>query len=63
MSLNGKYWATKRKRWDDPEERTRAMEIVKGQVAKDAGVTHLEGVMHEFKPKNGAMLRIYSSPF
>ena len=63
LSLDGKYWAMKCKRWNDPEEHTRAMENMRGQATKDAGVTYLMEGMHEFKLKNGAVLRAYPSPY
>ncbi|KAM0311642.1 hypothetical protein ACHAO8_007039 [Botrytis cinerea] len=38
-------------------------EIMKGDMARDAGVTYLEEGVHDFSLENGAALRIYASPY
>lgn len=67
LSLDGAYW----KRLiccddDDPEdiaEHDSAMEIFKGPLAKEAGVTYLEEGLNTFTLKNGARFTIYTSPY
>ncbi|KAJ8064024.1 hypothetical protein OCU04_007865 [Sclerotinia nivalis] len=45
------------------EDHARAMEVMKGQLAKEAGVIYLEEGIHSFKLKNGATFKIYASPY
>jgi predicted MPP superfamily phosphohydrolase len=67
LSLDGAYW---RRLMccddDDPEdiaEHDNAMEIFKGPLAKEAGVTYLEEGLNTFTLKNGAKFTIYTSPY
>ncbi|PMD41333.1 ser/Thr protein phosphatase family protein-like protein [Hyaloscypha variabilis F] len=67
LSLDGYFW---KQRWtcggDDPEhiaEHDNAMEIFKGPLAKEAGVTYLEEGLNTFALKNGAKFTIYTSPY
>jgi len=57
LSLDGEYWAT------DPDEHAQAMELMKGPLAAEAGVTYLEEGLHKFTLKNGAKFTIYTSPY
>jgi Icc-related predicted phosphoesterase len=63
LSLDAAYWASHRKRWDDADEHQKAMQIMKGKEAREAGIRYLEEGMHEFVLKNGARLRVYASPY
>jgi hypothetical protein len=67
LSLDGYFW---KQRWtcegDDPEhiaEHDNAMEIFKGPLAKEAGVTYLEEGLNTFVLKTGAKFTIYTSPY
>ncbi|KAK8200366.1 ser/Thr protein phosphatase family protein [Phyllosticta capitalensis] len=40
-----------------------AAELWKGDAAREAGVTYLEEGLHEFELRNGARLKIYTSPY
>ena len=48
---------------DEPEEHAKAMEVMTGPLAKDAGVTYLEEGIHEFALSNGATFKVYASPY
>lgn len=45
------------------EDHARAVEVMKGQLAKEAGVTYLEEGTHSFTLKSGATFTIYASPY
>ncbi|CAD6443179.1 1b4adb85-dc5e-45e2-b5bd-51b62e649f10 [Sclerotinia trifoliorum] len=45
------------------EDHARAMEVIKGQLTKGAGVTYLEEGTHYFQLENGATFKIYASPY
>ncbi|KAL8750588.1 MAG: hypothetical protein Q9199_006965, partial [Rusavskia elegans] len=48
---------------DDPEYHAKAIEIMTGELARQAGVTYLIEGTHEFKLANGATFKIYVSPY
>ncbi|KAF5874678.1 putative ser thr protein phosphatase family protein [Botrytis fragariae] len=45
------------------DDHARAMEVMKGQLAKEAGVTYLEEGTHTFNLQSGATFKIYASPY
>ena len=72
ISLDGKYWQTHLYKGvegddseedDDPEEHSHAMNIMKGALAAEAGVTYLEEGVHFFTLSNGAGFSVYASPY
>jgi Icc-related predicted phosphoesterase len=66
LSLDGNYWRNHMCEDDDPEdiaEHDNAMEIFKGPLAKEAGVTYLEEGLNTFTLQNGAKFTIYTSPY
>jgi predicted phosphohydrolase len=65
LSLDGPYWRRTENDEDDgqPGEHEKAMEIMTGPLAKQAGVTYLEEGMHTFTLKNGAKFNVYASPY
>lgn len=62
-SLDQEYFKSHLSENDDPDEHEKAMEMWKGQMAKDAGVTYLEEGMSTFNLKSGAKFTIYTSPY
>ena len=48
---------------NDHPEHDDAVEIMTGQLAKEAGVTYLEEGLNAFTLKNGASFNIYTSPY
>jgi len=48
---------------DEEEDFDAAINLMKGQLAKEAGVIHLEEGTHLFTLKNGATFSTYASPF
>lgn len=64
LSLDGNYWRQRMGEYDpDLAEHHNATEILKGQLAKQAGVTYLEEGLHTFVLKSGAKFTIYTSPY
>jgi len=63
LSLDPVYFQTHLDEEDDPEEHAQALEIMKGEPAKEAGVTYLEEGVHGFTLKNGAKFKVYASPY
>jgi Calcineurin-like phosphoesterase len=70
--LDGKYWQTHLYKGgecgdpeddDDPAEHSHAMNIMKGPLAAEAGVTYLEEGVHFFTLRNGARFSVYASPY
>lgn len=45
------------------DDHARAMEVMKGELAKEAGVTYLEEGTHTFNLKSGATFKIHASPY
>lgn len=72
LSLDGKYWQThlyKGGEGDDPEddddplEHSHALNIMKGPLVAEVGVTYLEEGVHSFTLKTGARFSVYASPY
>ncbi|TVY22221.1 Metallophosphoesterase domain-containing protein [Lachnellula hyalina] len=66
LSLDGPYWYTKGCDPEDPEdyaEHEKGIEILKGPLAKEAGVTYLEEGLHTFTLTSGAKCTVYASPY
>ena len=70
ISLDGKYWQTHLYQGgdppeddDDPEEQSQAMNIMKGPLAAEAGVTYLDEGVHFFTLSNGARFSLYASSY
>lgn len=66
LSLDGEFWKRRMYEDDDPDdiaEHDNAMEIMKGPLAKEAGVTYLEEGLKTFTLKSGAKFTIYTSPY
>jgi Calcineurin-like phosphoesterase len=72
LSLDGDYWQThlyKGDEGDDPEddddpmEHSHALNIMRGPLAAEAGVTYLEEGVHNFALRNGARFSVYASPY
>jgi predicted phosphodiesterase len=66
LSLDGPYWYTRGCDPADPEdyaEHEKGIEIMKGSLAKEAGVTYLEEGLHTFTLMSGAKCTVYASPY
>jgi len=66
LSLDGAWWERHMCEDDEHEdnaEHDKAIEIMTGPVAKEAGVTYLEEGLHTFTLKSGAKFTIYASPY
>jgi hypothetical protein len=65
LELDGEYWRTHldEEGGDEPEEHDQAVAIMKGPLAKEAGVTYLDEGTHSFTLKNGASFSIFVSPY
>ncbi|THX39863.1 Metallo-dependent phosphatase [Aureobasidium pullulans] len=65
LELDGEYWRTHldEEGGDELEEHDQAVAIMKGPLAKEAGVTYLEEGTHTFTLNNGASFSIYVSPY
>ena len=63
LDLDEQYWNTHLEEDDEPEDHSRALEVMNGQFAVEAGVTYLEEGTYTFTLKNGANFTIYASPY
>ncbi|CZT52275.1 related to metallophosphoesterase domain-containing protein 2 [Rhynchosporium secalis] len=66
LDLDGDYWARKHSSDDEEEDlaqHEKAVELMTGPMAKEAGVTYLVEGMHTFTLKSGAIFRIFTSPY
>ena len=66
LELDGEYWQAKSQSPTNPrdlEDHTLAMNIMKGTLAAEAGVTYLSEGTHTFTLKSGATFKIYVSPY
>jgi Icc-related predicted phosphoesterase len=66
LSLDGPYWYPKNCNSDGPGDYTeheKAVEIMTGSLAKDAGVTYLKEGLHTFSLRSGANFTVYASPY
>ncbi|THW88758.1 Metallo-dependent phosphatase [Aureobasidium pullulans] len=65
LELDGDYWRShlNEEDGDEPEEHDQAVAIMKGPLAKEAGVTYLEQGTHTFTLKSGVSFSIYVSPY
>ncbi|THZ17116.1 Metallo-dependent phosphatase [Aureobasidium pullulans] len=65
LELDGEYWRShlNEEDGDEPEEHDQAVAIMKGPLAKEAGVTYLEQGTHTFTLKSGVSFSIYVSPY
>jgi predicted phosphodiesterase len=72
ISLDDKYWQThlykgvdgdNSEEDDDPAEHSHAMNIMKGPLAAESGVTYLEEGTHYFTLGNEARFSVYASPY
>ncbi|KAG9659098.1 Metallo-dependent phosphatase, partial [Aureobasidium melanogenum] len=65
LELDKDYWLTHldEDSGDEPEEHDQAIAIMKGPLAKEAGVTYLEEGTHAFTLSNGASFSIFVSPY
>lgn len=72
ITLDGPYWRKscanvrsilRTNEHDNEHDHNRAVEIMTGQTARDAGVTYLEEGLHTFTLSSGATFTIYTSPY
>lgn len=65
LELDNDYWLSHldEEDGDEPEEHYQAVAIMKGPLAKQAGVTHLEEGTHTFTLRNGTSFTLYVSPY
>ncbi|TVY31627.1 Metallophosphoesterase domain-containing protein [Lachnellula subtilissima] len=66
--LDKEWWSRHNENTDDPDspaslEYKRAVDMMTGPLAKEAGVTYLTEGLNTFTLNNGAQFRIYSSPY
>ncbi|TVY59710.1 Metallophosphoesterase domain-containing protein [Lachnellula suecica] len=70
LTLDGKWWKTSEgkmhgmsTKWANSEDHERAVEMWKGPLAREAGITYLEEGVSSYTLKNGAKFSIYTSPY
>jgi len=63
LDLDRQYFESHLDEDDDPDQHTKAVEIMTGLLAKEAGVTYLEEGLNTFTLKNGAKFTIYTTPY
>ena len=63
LDLDKQYWLTHLDEGDEPEDHDNAMDVMKGTLAAEAGVTYLEEGTHTFTLENGSKLTVYASPY
>ncbi|KAL8916348.1 MAG: hypothetical protein Q9208_008572 [Pyrenodesmia sp. 3 TL-2023] len=63
LELDNGFWKTHLDEGDELEDHDEAMEVMRGKLARDAGVVYLEEGIRSFKLENGARLSIYTSPY
>ena len=63
LDLDKRYWHTHLDEDDEPEDFSRAMEVMNGDLASEADVTYLVEGTHTFTLRNGAKFTIYASPY
>ena len=63
LELDERCWKTHLDEDDEPEDHDRAIKVMKGELAAQAGVTYLEEGTYDFTLKNGAQFTIYASPY
>jgi len=62
-SLDGEYWKSHYWEDEDPGEHSKALRLMTGPLAAQAGVTYLEEGTYSFTLKNGAIFTVYASPY
>lgn len=63
LDLDKEYWNTHLDEDDEPEDHSHAIEIMKGDLAAEAGVKYLEEGTYTFTLINGATFTVYASPY
>ncbi|KAI4114098.1 MAG: hypothetical protein LQ345_005062 [Seirophora villosa] len=63
LDLDKEFWDTHLDEGDEAEDHDEAMEVMKGNLAQEAGVVYLDEGTHSFTLDNGAQLNIYVSPY
>lgn len=63
LELDQDFWKTHLDEGDEPEDHDEALEVMRGELAQDAGVVYLEEGIRSFTLENGARLSIYASPY
>ncbi|KAF8852591.1 Metallo-dependent phosphatase [Acephala macrosclerotiorum] len=65
LSLDNKYWQSlpAEEQEDEKDEHEAALKLMRGELAREAGVTYLEEGMHSIHLPNGAVLSLYATPY
>ncbi|KAI4185534.1 MAG: hypothetical protein LQ346_005872 [Caloplaca aetnensis] len=63
LELDQSFWKTHLDEGDEPEDHDEALEVMRGELAQQAGVVYLDEGTHSFTLDNGARLSIYASPY
>ena len=63
LDLDKRYWTRHLDEGDEPEDHDRAVNVMRGELAAQAGVTYLNEGTHTFTLRNGANFVIYASPY
>ena len=63
LELDKDYWNNHLDEDDEPDDHSRAVEVMKGRLAEEAGVTYLNEGIYTFVLENGAKFVIYASPY
>lgn len=63
LDLDQQFWDTHLDEGDEPEDHSRAMDVMTGSLAAEAGVTHLKEGVYTFTLKSGARFSLYASPY
>ncbi|RDL32013.1 Metallo-dependent phosphatase [Venustampulla echinocandica] len=63
LDLDDEYDPKGNSSWDAPDLYKKAIEVWRGPLVKQAGITYLEEGLNTFTLKNGAKFTIYTSPY
>lgn len=63
LDLDKRYWNSHLYEDDEPEDHFRAIKVMKGRLAVEAGVKYLEEGTYTFTLNNEAKLTVYASPY
>lgn len=63
LDLDGEWCRNHPEKVDYPAQHQEAVDVMKGPLAKEAGVTYLEEGIHSFTLQSGAKFTVYASPW
>lgn len=63
LDLDGAWWTSHPEKHNNAHQHEEAVAVMKGPLAKEAGVTYLDEGVHSFNLQNGAKFTVYASPW